>query len=156
MLEGALRAIRKGCPEAATEDDALFFMVRHLAECQVGGLPGLRKLARRYPIHERDRWRCMVPGCSRTGRLHRHHIVWRSKGGTDDAWVLISVCSIHHDLIHEHGTVGCWLDWERVRADGDQPSPERVMWGFGALPGGGWRVTFRGDRRVERDRGRCR
>ena len=40
----------------STDDDALFSMVEHVAESQVGGLRGLERLARRYPVHERDGW----------------------------------------------------------------------------------------------------
>jgi len=80
MLAEALGVVRRAHPGLASEDDAIFFLVRHLAESQAGGVPGLRKLARRYPVHERDGWRCMVPGCSRTGRLQGHHVILRSKG----------------------------------------------------------------------------
>ena len=62
-------------------------------------------------------------------------------------WVLVSVCSLHHDWIHD-GYLGCWLDLERVLVGGDGSSSERVMWGFGRKSGGGWRVRFRGDRRL--------
>ena len=65
-------------------------------------------------------------------------------------WVLVTVCTIHHDLIHA-GRVGCWLDLERVLVGGDTESRERVMWGFGRRPGGAWRVRYRGDRRIGAD-----
>jgi len=61
--------------------------------------------------------------------------------------VLVSVCTLHHDMIHDVW-VGCWLDLERVLLDGDTSSRERVMWGFGRLPGGNWRMRYRGDRRI--------
>ena len=56
MLEAAIEAIKESQPAIRTDDDALFYMVEHVADSQVGGLKGLEKLARRYPVHERDRW----------------------------------------------------------------------------------------------------
>ena len=147
LLEVAIGAVRATQKEVRDEDGALLFLVTHTAECQAGGLAGLEKIARRHPIHERDRWMCAAPGCSRTGRFHRHHVIPRSRDGPDEPWALVSVCSVHHALIHDR-LVGCWLDLERVFARGDGSSRERVMWGFGRLPGGRWRVTYRGDARA--------
>ena len=56
MLEGAIEAVKREQPAVRTDDDALFYMVEYVAESQVGGLKGLERLARRYPVHERDRW----------------------------------------------------------------------------------------------------
>jgi hypothetical protein len=38
---------------------------------------------------------CAVPGCSRPAE-HLHHVVYRSRGGPDDPWNLIGICSPHH------------------------------------------------------------
>ena len=56
MLEAAIEAVKETQPAVQTDDDALFYMVEYVAESQVGGLKGLERLARRYPVHERDRW----------------------------------------------------------------------------------------------------
>jgi hypothetical protein len=38
---------------------------------------------------------CAVPGCSRAC-VHVHHVVFRSRGGTDDAWNGVALCAVHH------------------------------------------------------------
>jgi len=44
---------------------------------------------------ERDRGFCQVPGCSRAA-VHAHHVVWRSRGGSDEPENLVSLCAGHH------------------------------------------------------------
>ena len=46
-------------------------------------------------VLERDNWLCQVPWCSRAAD-HVHHILFRSAGGTDDPWNLVSLCATHH------------------------------------------------------------
>ncbi|MHC9539747.1 MAG: HNH endonuclease [Vulcanimicrobiota bacterium] len=59
------------------------------------------KVTRDYTILKRDRFRCQVPGCNCRRNLHIHHIIWRSKGGTDDPANLIVLCTKHHlRLLH--------------------------------------------------------
>ena len=59
------------------------------------------KVTRDYAILKRDRFRCQVPGCNCRRNLHIHHIIWRSKGGTDDPANLIVLCVKHHlRLLH--------------------------------------------------------
>ena len=55
-----------------------------------------------HEIFERDRWRCTVPACTARKNLHRHHIVYRSHEGPDDAWNLTTLCAWHHQR-GEHG-----------------------------------------------------
>jgi hypothetical protein len=38
---------------------------------------------------------CAAPGCSRAA-CHLHHIVFRSRGGTDDPRNLVGLCAVHH------------------------------------------------------------
>ncbi len=47
---------------------------------------------------QRDRARCRV--CEFELALHVHHIVPRSKGGTDDVHNLITLCPNHHAMVH--------------------------------------------------------
>jgi len=57
-----------------------------------------------WRILERDKWRCQVPGCSARRRLEVHHIVFRSRGGSDRPENLITLCHSHHQHgIHEEG-----------------------------------------------------
>ncbi len=55
-----------------------------------------------HEIFERDRWQCTAPACSARKNLHRHHIVYRSHAGPDDAWNLTTLCAWHHQR-GEHG-----------------------------------------------------
>ena len=47
--------------------------------------------------------RCRVPGCARRRGLEVHHLVPRSRGGTDDISNLAAVCPTHHRLLVPHG-----------------------------------------------------
>lgn len=47
-----------------------------------------------------DGERCRFPGCTRHKKLHAHHVVYWSHGGSTDLDNLVLVCSRHHTLIH--------------------------------------------------------
>ena len=47
-----------------------------------------------------DGERCRFPGCTRHKKLHAHHVLYWSKGGSTDLDNLVLVCSRHHTLIH--------------------------------------------------------
>jgi hypothetical protein len=47
--------------------------------------------------------KCRVPGCARRRGLEVHHLVPRSRGGTDDLANLAVVCPAHHRLLVPHG-----------------------------------------------------
>ena len=47
--------------------------------------------------------RCRCPGCGRRRGLQVHHLVPRSRGGTDDIANLAAVCPPHHRLLVPHG-----------------------------------------------------
>lgn len=85
---------------------------RELAECdaeRIGSLdaktptrasqdisPATRRL-----VHQRDGFRCQVPGCRASRNLDVHHIKPRSKGGTGDADNLVTLCAEHHRAHHD-------------------------------------------------------
>jgi hypothetical protein len=53
----------------------------------------------REAVNKRDKGKCVVPGCKEHGP-HKHHIVYRSRGGK---WTTANVCSLcvaHHQLLH--------------------------------------------------------
>ena len=59
------------------------------------------RFTRDYAILKRDHFRCQVPGCNCRRNLHVHHIIWRSKGGSDEPSNLIVLCARHHlRLLH--------------------------------------------------------
>lgn len=54
----------------------------------------------RTRIRRRDGHCCQAPGCTGRGKLHVHHVVFRSRGGCNESWNLVLVCSACHRLIH--------------------------------------------------------
>lgn len=62
---------------------------------------------RRFVFH-RDKWRCRV--CLRRTGLTAHHIVFRSHGGDDASYNLLSLCCGCHDGLHKKNpTTGACL-----------------------------------------------
>ena len=87
------------------------------------------------PIFARDGWRCAVPACSARGRLHDHHIHYRSRGGDNERGNRIAVCAQQHlRAIH----AGC------IHARGS--APDAVHWELGVRPGRPPLLRFVGDR----------
>ena len=65
------------------------------------------KFGRRLPGRVRDEVRTRDGGCCRLcgvglGRIEIHHIEYRSQGGPDAAWNLISLCMEHHLMMHSN------------------------------------------------------
>lgn len=52
-------------------------------------------------VFHRDRWKCRV--CGKRQGLTHHHIIFRSHGGDDADYNLITVCSSCHDMAHAKG-----------------------------------------------------
>jgi hypothetical protein len=65
-----------------------------------------RKLsaALRRAVRERDRHRCRYPGCE-SRRVDAHHIRYWSNGGETKLGNLISLCRVHHHLVHDRGII---------------------------------------------------
>ena len=61
--------------------------------------------ARRRAVLRRDRGRCVVPGCGNARFVDVHHVVWRSRGGDHAMARLVTLCSAHHDLVHDQQLV---------------------------------------------------
>jgi hypothetical protein len=65
--------------------------------------PGLSpKIARAVLLRD---GRCRMPGCERRRGLEVHHLVPRSRGGSDDIANLAAVCPTHHRLLVPHGSL---------------------------------------------------
>lgn len=62
---------------------------------------------RRTPTQEQRRalaardLHCRFPGCDTRHRLHAHHIVWWSLGGSTDIENLLLLCPKHHHAVHD-------------------------------------------------------
>ncbi|MBM4129992.1 HNH endonuclease [bacterium] len=55
----------------------------------------------RARVLARDRHRCATPGCGSARFLEVHHVVPRSRGGTNEAANLVTLCSRCHGFVHE-------------------------------------------------------
>ena len=82
----------------------------------------------RNAVLDRDGWVCKFPACTMRKMLDVHHIEYRSHLGSDEMGNLISLCRIHHGLIHRgicsiSGTVSVDLKFERPRLVNE---PERA------------------------------
>ena len=79
----------------------------------------------RQAVFDRDLWQCQFPGCTMRKMLDVHHIVFRSRGGSDDIWNLVCLCRVHHGLVHRGickvtGSVGVDLEFERPQLATEQ------------------------------------
>ena len=74
-------------------------------------------------VFVRDGWRCAAPGCSSRRNLEVHHVVYRSRGGCDDGWNLVTLCRFHHQrgehggLLSVRGRAPTDLTWRLGRSD---------------------------------------
>jgi 5-methylcytosine-specific restriction endonuclease McrA len=50
-------------------------------------------------VFARDKWRCRC--CGVHSRIVAHHVVYRSHGGDDASWNLLTICTFCHDSIHK-------------------------------------------------------
>jgi 5-methylcytosine-specific restriction endonuclease McrA len=53
-------------------------------------------------VLNRDGWRCRYPHCQLRNNLHCHHVQFRSEGGPDESWNLLTLCSFCHDEVHAY------------------------------------------------------
>ena len=116
LLKGAFRALRAAAKRWKWAEECLVALAAHFVWTYKHLLKRARTLQRR--IRDRDRHVCQVPGCSRAA-VHAHHIIPKSKGGTDDEWNLVSLCANHH----LHGIHG-----GRMRVTGR--APDGLVWEF--------------------------
>jgi hypothetical protein len=80
------------------ESEALAVIADHFVEVCWAHEPPLKREwidGRRRRVLMRKAGLCAVPGCSRAA-VHLHHIVFRSRGGGDDATNLVGLCACHH------------------------------------------------------------
>jgi len=91
-------------------------------------------------ILERDGWRCRAPGCSSRRSLEVHHIRFRSRGGSNASWNLVTLCHAHHHHALHRGT---------LRVTGR--APHALVWEIGCSPDASPLWTYRGDRLALRD-----
>jgi hypothetical protein len=122
----AFAAARKAAGQSLSPGECFARIAQHFVEVWKPTLTlpdGVRR-----QVFERDNWLCQVPWCSRAA-AHVHHIVFRSAGGTDDPWNLVSLCAAHHlhgvhkGYLRVSGKAPDRLRWEIVPA-----GPRRPAW----------------------------
>ena len=69
--------------------------------------------SRKEAVMNRDSYTCQICGTKHT-KLEVHHIVYRSKGGTDDEDNLITLCETCHKKVHK-GEINVSLKTKRLR-----------------------------------------
>lgn len=117
LLQAAFRAVRAVEGRLLDDGRCLVRVARHFAGTWRDHVKKPR--TRSQKVRERDRCQCQVPGCSRRA-VHSHHIVSRSRGGSDAPWNLVGLCALHH----LHGVHGGYL-----RVSGR--APEGLTWEIG-------------------------
>jgi 5-methylcytosine-specific restriction endonuclease McrA len=77
----------------------------------------------RAAVYNRDGGKCRV--CQKALMLHSrdpyqeahtHHVVYRSRGGTDEMSNLVTICGLHHAMEHQH-TLGITGTADRLRIE---------------------------------------
>jgi 5-methylcytosine-specific restriction endonuclease McrA len=125
LLQSAFRAVRavEGC--LLDDGRCLVRVARHFIDTWKAHVKKAR--TRSQKVRERDLGRCRVPGCSRRA-VHAHHIIPKSRGGTDDPENLVALCACHH-LRGIHG--GYIRVWGRA--------PDHLVWEVGGVV---WKGDF--------------
>lgn len=78
-------------------------------------------------ILQRDGYLCQAPGCSSRRQLEVHHVVFRSRGGTNQGANLITLCHAHHAHMLHRGRIAVSgvapndLRWEMGLEKGQRP-----------------------------------
>ncbi len=120
LVDAVARAAREAEGRWLKTGEALGVAAEHFSATWEPLLP--RRRTRSQRILERDRGRCLVPGCSRPA-AHAHHFRFRSAGGGDEDGNLGSTCLAHH----LHGIHGGWIE-----VSGE--APDRLVWRMAAPP----------------------
>jgi len=117
LLQAAFRAAREVEGRLIGDGACLVRVAEHFLETWRAHVKKAR--TRSQKVRDRDLGRCQVPGCSRHA-CHAHHIIPRSRGGSDEPWNLVALCALHH-LVGVHG------GYLRVRGR----APDSLVWEMG-------------------------
>jgi hypothetical protein len=120
LLQAAFRAVRAEAGRLLDDGRCLVRVARHFADTWRAHVKKARTVSQK--VRRRDGCRCQVPGCSRRA-VHAHHIVPRSRGGSDDDRNLVALCAFHH----LHGVHQGYL-----RVSGS--APDGLTWVIGRRP----------------------
>lgn len=135
MWRDVVSRLRADCDGPLEEWEALALLIRRFQ--QVWDNKETRRQRREHPTMERDGWRCTAPGCTAigTGKLHEHHIIFRSHGGAEtDPANVTSLCTTHHEHLLHKGTFRC-------RGE----APDGLTWELGVKREADPFLVYRGD-----------
>jgi hypothetical protein len=113
LLDAACRAAREVAGRWLTPEECLVRVAEHFIATWKGALKVRR--TRGQKVLERDGW-CTVPGCSRPS-MQSHHVVFRSRGGSNDPTNQTGMCAAHHLHCLHRG-------WIRVSGR----APDALVW----------------------------
>ena len=88
-------------------------------------------------VFTRDRFLCMAPGCPKRGDLHGHHMEYRSHGGSNHPWNLLTLCFMDHKYEVHAG---------HAKLSGR--APQALLWHLGCRPATEPYLILRGERIV--------
>ena len=122
LLDAAIRAAREAAAGSwLSPGECLTRIAEHFVETWEEALA--ERSTRQKKVLARDAGFCQVPGCSRAA-VHAHHVLYRSRGGTDEESNMVALCAAHH--LH-----GVHRGWVRVRGQ----APEGLTWELGVRSG---------------------
>ena len=140
-LAGAIEAARISSPLAQTFADRdvritpmWVGMLTLLLDYTATHDPPDGKSTRRTRVYERDGYRCAAPCCTSRQNLEEHHVVYRSRGGSDDLANRVTLCRFHHQRGEHGGLMSC-----------RGSAPLGLAFRLGRPRGGRW---FRNERRM--------
>jgi hypothetical protein len=136
MLGEALKALRRRLGAHLTDGECVHVMLLLVARAHVWEVKHPDTLA--TSVYQRDGWTCQMPTCRSLGPLHAHHVWWRSAGGPDEAYNLLTLCERCHVLVHERKVVIL-----------PGRSPKEHVFMMGLLPDGSCREAWRNGERVD-------
>jgi hypothetical protein len=93
LVAAALATIEERVGHPMRTGSCLAILGHHFLETWKGSLK--RSLTRSQQVRGRDLGFCQVPGCSHRA-TDAHHVLFRSRGGGDEAENLAAVCGFHH------------------------------------------------------------
>jgi hypothetical protein len=135
LLAAALLAAAREAQTHLNLSECLERVATHFIDTW-SALPADRSTPQRRALY-RDGHRCQVPGCSRAA-VHAHHVLYRSRGGSDAPENLVSLCAAHHlhgvhrGWVRVTGVAPGGLTWRLGEGSTVEVSSPGALWGVPA------------------------
>lgn len=92
LVKAAIEGVCERVGQVLPPGTCLTILAAHFLETWRGSV---RSHTRSREVRERDQGHCQVPGCSHRAS-HAHHVLFRSRGGSDELDNQIGTCAFHH------------------------------------------------------------